>query len=108
MYVVRSGRRTGVRRSLLAQLNRKAAELCFIRFKDVSCPRCPGVPKSVGHDKIEDGKYDTDDKCAEEKVPEENDFVVFHCPQVLAPIIYFKEAGSITNTNGHLLSDQPR
>jgi len=35
---------------------------------------------------------EADDKCGEERVPEENDFLALH-----APIIYFSDARSITN-----------
>jgi hypothetical protein len=36
------------------------------------------IPKSVGRNEIEEREYEADDKCAEEKIPEENDFVAFH------------------------------
>ena len=51
---------------------------------------CAGFPKEKRHAQIEQGEYEADDECAEEKVPEENDLVAFH-----AVIIYFSEAKSI-------------
>jgi hypothetical protein len=41
---------------------------------------------------IEQREDDADDKCGEEKVSKENDFLAFH-----PAIIYFSEARSITN-----------
>ena len=62
--------------------------------------RCLGyrrVPKNIGRDKIEERKCNADEKCAEEKIPEEDNFFVFHAEGLLIAIIYFKEARSITN-----------
>jgi hypothetical protein len=41
-------------------------------------PRDTGTPKHVPGDQIEQGKRNADDKCPEEKVPEEDDFVMLH------------------------------
>ena len=51
-----------------------------------------GVPKQERGPEIEQSEDETDNKCGEEKVPEENDFIAFH-----AAIIYFSDARSITN-----------
>jgi hypothetical protein len=51
--------------------------------------RCSKTAASRQNKQCED---QADDKCAEEKIPEENDFLAFH-----AAIIYFSDARSITN-----------
>ena len=67
-----------------AQLDKKhqnhSSKLFLVGFKDVSRPRCPGVPEGIRHDEIEESEYDADDGRAKEKVPEENDFPVVHYP----------------------------
>jgi hypothetical protein len=61
----------------------QSPELLLIRFKEMRRPRCPRVPKKVSDGKIEQGKYNADDKCPEEKVPEKNDLFVFHIATLL-------------------------
>jgi hypothetical protein len=45
-------------------------------------PGNAGIPEQARGDKIENGKYDADNKSAEEKVPEKNDLFVFHIATV--------------------------
>lgn len=65
-----------------AQLDKKqqnhSPELLLLNFEEMRRPGYPGIPEQRGSDKIEQGKRKPDDKCAEEKVPEENDLFVFH------------------------------
>jgi hypothetical protein len=65
----------------------QSAEFLFVDFEEVRRPGCAGVPKQSRRRKIEQGEYEADDKCAEEKVPEENDLLAFHA--------------AIITTNGH-------
>ena len=78
-----------------AQLDEKhqdqSAEFSFVDLKEMRGPGDTGVPKEVGRDKIEQGKYEANDKCAEEKIPKENDLLAFH-----SAIIHFGGARSIT------------
>lgn len=46
-------------------------------------PGCSGIPKQERRAEIEQGKDEADDKCGEEKVPEENDFLAFHADDYL-------------------------
>jgi len=55
-------------------------------------PGCASVPKEQRRAEIEQGEYQADNKCGEEKVSEEDDLIAVH-----AAIIYFNEARSITN-----------
>jgi hypothetical protein len=65
-----------------AQLDEKhqdqSSELFFVDFKGMSRPGYASIPKQPRGEKIEQRKCEADDKCAEEKVPEENDPFVFH------------------------------
>ena len=56
----------------------QSPELSLVDFKEVRRPGDTGIPKHVRGDEIEQGKREADDKCPEEKVPEEDDFVMFH------------------------------
>ena len=65
-----------------AQFDKKqqdqSSKLLFVDFKEMRRPGYAGIPKHVRRDKIKEGECNADDKCAQEKVPEENDFFVFH------------------------------
>ena len=52
-------------------------------------PGCAGVPKQERRAEIEQREDEADDKCGEEKVPEENYFVAVH-----AAIIYTSDGRS--------------
>jgi hypothetical protein len=56
----------------------QSAEFFFVDFAEECRPRNDSVPKQSRRRKIKQGEYKADDKCAEEKVPEENDFLAFH------------------------------
>jgi len=56
----------------------QSPELSLVDFKEVRRPGDTGIPKHARGDEIEQGKRNADDKCPEEKVPEEDDFVMFH------------------------------
>jgi hypothetical protein len=56
----------------------QSSKLFFVDFKKMRGPGNAGIPEQARSDKIEKGKRNTDDKCPEEKVPEENDLFVFH------------------------------
>jgi hypothetical protein len=65
----------------------QSAEFFFVDFEEACRPGCAGVPKQERRTEIEQSEYEADDKCAEEKVPEENDLLAFHA--------------AIITTNGH-------
>jgi hypothetical protein len=67
----------------------QSSKFFFVSFKEMRCPRCPGVPKSVRRDEIEEGECNADDKCAQDKIPEEDDFFVFHDREHLTTISSF-------------------
>jgi hypothetical protein len=79
-----------------AQLDEKqqdqSSEFFFVDFEEMRRPRNAPVPKKSGRGEIEQGEGEADDKCGEEKVPEENDPFA-----VRAAIIYLSDARSITN-----------
>jgi hypothetical protein len=56
----------------------QSSEFSFVDLEEICRPRHRRVPKHGCRSEIEQGEYEADDKCAEEKVPEENDFLVFH------------------------------
>ena len=56
----------------------QSPELSLVDFKEVRRPGDTGIPKHVRGDEIEQGERNANDKCPEEKVPEEDDFVMFH------------------------------
>src|SRR5439155_19223582 len=56
----------------------QSAEFFFVDFEEACRPGCAGVPKQERRAEIEQSEYEADDKCAEEKVPEENDLVAFN------------------------------
>jgi hypothetical protein len=56
----------------------QSAEFFFVDFEEVRRPGCAGAPKQERRAEIEQSEYEADDKCAEEKVPEENDPFAFH------------------------------
>jgi hypothetical protein len=67
------------------------SKLLLVHFKEVGRPRSPRVPKGIRRDKIEEGECNADDKCSEEKVPEEDDFFVFHVATSLQLLIISKK-----------------
>jgi hypothetical protein len=79
-----------------AQLDEKqqdqSSEFFLVDFEEMRRPGCAGIPKQESRAEIEQGENKPDDKCAEEKVPEENDSFAIH-----AAIIYLIDARSITN-----------
>jgi hypothetical protein len=70
----------------------QSSKFFLVDFEQMCRPGCAGVPKQERSAEIEQREYEADDKRGEEKVPKENDFIVFH-----VAIIYFTEARSITN-----------
>jgi len=70
----------------------QSSKFFFVDLEQMRCHGCTSFPKEEGRAEIKQGECNTDDKCAEEKVPEENDLIAFH-----AAIIYFSDARSITN-----------
>ena len=64
----------------------------LIGFEEMRRPRCAGVPKQKRRAEIQQCEQEADDKCDQEKVSEENDFVA-----VYAAIIYTSDGRSITN-----------
>jgi len=79
-----------------AQLDEKqqyqSAKFFFVDLEQMRRHGCAHFPKEERHAQIEQGEYEADNKCVEEKVPEKNDLVAFH-----VAIIYFSHARSITN-----------
>jgi hypothetical protein len=94
-----------------AQLEEKhqdrSSNFLFVNLEQLRRPGDAGVPKQIRGDEIEQRKYKADDEGAEEKVPEEDDFLAFH-----SVIIYFSEARSIIKATAscfaELLSHTPR
>jgi hypothetical protein len=56
----------------------QSAKLLFVDFKEIRRPGDAGSPKQVRRDEIKQGECDADDECAQEKIPKEDDFCVFH------------------------------
>ena len=54
------------------------SKLLFVDFKEMRRPGYAGIPQHVRRDKIKERECKADDKCAQEKIPEEDDLVVFH------------------------------
>jgi hypothetical protein len=61
-----------------------SAEFFFVDFEEVRRPRGSRVPEQSHRRKIKRGEYETDDKCAEEKVVQENDFFASRAAIILA------------------------
>ena len=57
---------------------RQLSKLLLVHFEHGCNPRCPSAPPNVSDDKIEHGERNSDEECAEEKIPEENDLFVIH------------------------------
>jgi hypothetical protein len=82
----------------------QSSEFFLVDFEEVRRPGDAGVPKQSGRGEIEQGEDEADDKCGEEKIPEENDFVAFH-----VAIIHFErrqinneyESGNVIDTHEH-------
>jgi hypothetical protein len=81
-----------------AELDKKEqdqpSEFFLVDFEEMRCPRCAGFPKQQCRAEIKQREDQADDKCGEEKVSEENDFVAVH-----VAIIYFSDARSITKAS---------
>jgi tRNA G10 N-methylase Trm11 len=79
-----------------AQLDKKqenqSPKFFLVDFEEMRRPGCAGVPKQKRCAEIEQCEQEADDKCGQEKVPEENNFVAVH-----AAIIYPGDGKSITN-----------
>jgi hypothetical protein len=60
------------------KVQRKRTKFFFIKFKSFDQPRNIGMPQSQGDKPVEQREEDTNDKGAQEKVSEENDFFAFH------------------------------
>src|SRR2546428_1049872 len=56
----------------------QSAEFFFVDFEELRRPRNGSVPKQSRRSEIEQREYEADDKCTEEKVPEENDLLAFN------------------------------
>ena len=67
----------------------QSSKFFFVDLEQMRRHGCAGFPKEERHAQIEQSEYETDDECAEEKVPEKNDLVAFH-----VAIIYFSDARS--------------
>jgi hypothetical protein len=70
----------------------QSSEFFLVNFEEMRRPGCADFPKQERRAEIEQREDEADDKCGEEKVPEENYFVAVH-----AAIIYLGETRSITN-----------
>jgi hypothetical protein len=66
----------------------QSAEFFLVYFEESRRPRSSRVPEQSRGDEIEQRECEGDDKCAKEKVPEENDLFAFHSAIILT-------------TNGH-------
>jgi hypothetical protein len=64
-------------------------QVFFVHFIEIDRQLAGRVPKSVGRNEIEEREYEADDKCAEEKIPEENDFVASRYRGLPGAMIYF-------------------
>ncbi len=62
----------------------QSAEFFLIDFEEVRRPRGSRVPEQSHRGEIEQREYEADDKCAEEKVAKENDFLAFHAGAITA------------------------
>ena len=67
------------------------SEFFLVDFEEMRREGCAGFPKQQCRAEIKQREDQADNKCGEEKVPEENDFVAVH-----AAIIYFSDARSIS------------
>jgi hypothetical protein len=67
----------------------QSSKLFFVDFKEMRRPGFGGIPKNVRRDEIEEGECNADDKSAQEKIPEEDDFFVFHDREHLKTISLF-------------------
>ena len=72
----------------------QSAEFFLVNFEEMHGPCCAGVPEQQCRAEIKQREDQADDKCGEEKVSEENDFVAVH-----VAIIYFSDARSITKAS---------
>jgi hypothetical protein len=70
----------------------QSSEFFLVDFEEMFRLGCAEVPRELSPPQIEQGEYEADDKCGEEKVPKENDFLALH-----SAIIDFTDARSITN-----------
>jgi hypothetical protein len=70
----------------------QSSKFFLVSFEEMRRPGCAGVPKQKRRAEIEQCEQEADDKCGQEKVSEENDFVAIH-----AAIIYLGDGRSITN-----------
>jgi hypothetical protein len=61
----------------------KPSEFLFIDEKEVTRPPDSCTPKKTCRGEIEQRKDKADDKCGEEEVSEENNFVAFHAAHYL-------------------------
>jgi hypothetical protein len=62
----------------------KRSKFFFIQLKSFDQPRNIGMPQSQGDNPVEQREENSNDKGAQEKVPEENDFVAFHDSSVIS------------------------
>jgi hypothetical protein len=56
----------------------QSAEFFLVDFEEIRRPRGSRVPEQNRRGEIKQCEYEADDKCAEEKVPEEDDSLAFH------------------------------
>ena len=70
----------------------QSSKFFFVDLEQMRRHGCARFPKEERHAEIEQGEYEADNECGEEKVPEKNDLVAFH-----VAIIYFCDGRSITN-----------
>ena len=73
----------------------QSAEFLFVDFEEACRPGCAGVPKQERRSEIEQSEDETDDKCAEEKVAEENDLFAFHAALWQRRLTPIAQGGSV-------------
>src|SRR5438094_9342931 len=73
----------------------QSAEFLFVDFEEACRPGCAGVPKQSRRSEIEQREDETDDKCAEEKVAEENDLFAFHAALWQRRLTPIAQGGSV-------------
>jgi hypothetical protein len=66
------------------KVQRKRTKFFFIKFKSFYQPGNIGMPQGQGDNPVEQREEDSNDKGAQEKVSEENDFFAFHDSSVIS------------------------
>ena len=73
----------------------QSAEFFFVDFEELRRPRNGSVPKQSRRSEIEQREYEADDKCTEEKVPEENDLLAFNTALWQRRLTAIAQGGSV-------------